>query len=187
MPFALRVWIEFVLIHVLESWVLPLALAWGRVKDVPRVTGGGSTETYMTRVHLIHTRWFAVFLHRFWLSDEEGPHCHPWWWFSMILTGSYREHLLGQEPILRRAGSCAFRPSRVFHRVEVPADAATRPVWTLFIRGKHRRFWGFLPASVFEEWQLGEGQQKHPGVEKFPRVPASAFPARYEDLKRRDF
>lgn len=162
------------MLQLLERWIMPWAVSLGRYKDLPR-----RGETYMTRLHGLSTNVLGAFLHRFWKSDPEGLHCHPWrWWISIVLTGGYWEILYGEAPRWRGPGSIVFRQGRVFHRVILPEGG--KPTWTLFLRGRRVRFWGTLPESTRFQWVLGPEQLNHPGVETYHPM----FPPQEVDYDR---
>ena len=63
----------------------------GSHRDITR-KHKGSDELYLVRYHLFRCRWLNIYLHNFFLSDEEEPHDHPWNSISILLRGGYIEH-----------------------------------------------------------------------------------------------
>lgn len=134
-------------------------------QEILRGLDGG---LYLRRWYLVRrskAKWFPfnAYLHQFMQSDDERAlHDHPWWNCSILLRGSYVEHLPGGKWKLRKAGSIVFRGAEKAHRVELltesvataGADPVTReiPVWTLFLTGKHVRQWGFLCPKGWLHW-----------------------------------
>ncbi len=109
---------------------------WLTKRDIYR----GPGELYLTRYVLLQCRFFGIYLHKFWVSDYNVPHDHPWNFFSFLLTKGYREHLPDGTSIWRGVFSLKFRTANEFHWVEL----SNGPAWTVFIRGRARRRWGFL-------------------------------------------
>lgn len=118
---------------------------------------GGEDSPYLRR-------WFVLprgdgpscYLHHFLRSDDDRAlHDHPWPSISIILEGSYLEHVQGQaEPILREPGDVSFRAPEEAHRVELLADGAgEKPVWTLFLVGPRVREWGFHCPQGWKHWR----------------------------------
>lgn len=125
-------------------------LEWFAAKLPRKVIGEDCPDKgpLMIRYYLIQTRWFGVYLHKFLRSDERVMHDHPWWFWSLVLSGWYAEHLpptmLGTtdwaamhgqtrrdytqphaEPgreVHRLPGSLAYRPAKWVHRVELPCS-----------------------------------------------------------------
>jgi hypothetical protein len=93
---------------------------------------------------------FNVLIHQFIQSDDPVLHTHPWWYFTLILKGGYWEHLPGDKKVWRGPGSIRFGRN-VTHWVEIPESGKT---WTLFIRGKTSRDWGFI--NEFGQWEYWE-------------------------------
>lgn len=91
---------------------------------------------------------FNVLIHQFMQSDDPVLHTHPWWYFTLILKGGYWEHLPGDVKKWRGPGSIRFGKN-VTHWVQIPEAGKT---WTLFIRGKTVRQWGFI--NEFGVWEL---------------------------------
>ena len=95
-------------------------------------------------------RFLNVYIHNFLRSDEERAlHNHPWLWnISLIIRGSYIEHMPGGESKLRKSFRPVFRLGHTPHRVQLlPASdgkSGVRAVWTLFIIGPKVRDWGFF-------------------------------------------
>jgi hypothetical protein len=92
---------------------------------------------------------FNVFIHQFMSSDEPILHDHPWWFFTIILKGGYWEHLRDGSRVWRRPGSFRFNRG-TFHWIEIPESGKT---WSLFIRGRKTREWGFLENNVWVHWK----------------------------------
>jgi hypothetical protein len=118
---------------------------------------GGADNPYLRRWWVIpRNRWFNVYLHHFLRSDDDRAlHDHPWRNLSVLLTGSYREHMPGGVVKLRKPWRpWAFwrlpvRAATAAHRVEL-IDGA--PVWTLFLTGPRVRDWGFHCPRGWIPW-----------------------------------
>lgn len=112
---------------------------------------------YLDRWHLLRrNNWLNVYLHRFNGSDPSDPHDHEYINLSIILAGSYTEHLYREDKWkgsrLREAGDIVLRLPSSPHRLEVGGEI----VWTLFICGPRVRRWGFwtpegwMPQTVYK-------------------------------------
>jgi len=116
---------------------------------------GEENNPYLARWFVIpRNRWFNIYLHHFHRSDDDRAlHDHPWSNMSILLRGSYIEHLPGGDKILRRPTWKFWRwPKRGAewaHRVEL-IDG--RKVWTLFITGRKVRTWGFHCPRGWIPW-----------------------------------
>jgi hypothetical protein len=91
---------------------------------------------------------FNVFIHQFMQSDRPVLHDHPWWFFSIILKGGYWEHLEDGSRKWRGPGSMRFNGGS-YHWIEIEEPGKT---WTLFIRGRTIRDWGFLHEGQWMYW-----------------------------------
>lgn len=103
-------------------------------------------------------RWFIlprndlrnVYLHRFLRSDEDRAlHDHPWDNTSLILDGTYVEHMSGDVRAQRCPGQVYSRLAAVAHRVEL----FDGPVITLFFTGPVIREWGFHCPQGWRHWR----------------------------------
>lgn len=171
--------------RLIETWTFRLFgtrafAAWldwmerrGSVRFIMRQEQG-SPERYLDRYYLLRAGRLAVYLHRFWASDQEGVHCHPWANLSLVLTGGYFE--VGHDGISRwrRPGAVRFRQAEVLHRV-VAAPGTEGRIWTLFFHGRRVRKWGFMRAARWERALDADRPPRLRGV-LFPRVVA-AIPA----------
>src|SRR5699024_2961405 len=101
-----------------------------------------------------------TYLHRFLRSDDDRAlHDHPWPWATLILDGTYIEHLPADpsdpagptRAFARHAGEIVIRrdASRP-HRVEL-IDG--QPVTTLFFTGGKCREWGFWCKQGWRHWR----------------------------------
>ena len=99
---------------------------------------------YLTRYYMLGhrtSRW-AVMLHRFHRSDmDRDLHDHPWAYWSLILTGGYWEVTPDGAFHWYRPGRLLRRNATWRHRVALYSPAG--PVWTLVLRFKYERTWGF--------------------------------------------
>lgn len=103
--------------------------------------------TLLVRYFLLHTKPFSVFLHHLMRSDEDRAlHDHPWSFITILLSGGYWEHTT-TERIWRRRFSVLYRPAEWQHRLELE-----RPVWTLVIKFRSRREWGFIMPTGWQRW-----------------------------------
>lgn len=102
-------------------------------------------KLHFRRWSLLGTRWFDVYLHCIYRSDEDNdPHDHPWNFASLILKGGYVERLWGskgwEEDIVRGPGSFAYRTTAMFHKITLLGG----PTWTLVVSGKRTHEpWGY--------------------------------------------
>ncbi len=102
----------------------------------------------MIRYRLLHTRWFGLYLHHFLRSDnDKHVHDHPWAFATFLLSGGYREHT-PSGIFWRRRFSVLFRPAEWKHWIEVQ-----QPVWTIVLRLRRVREWGFWTERGWIDWQ----------------------------------
>jgi hypothetical protein len=116
-------------------------------------------EPYLIRYRIVQTPWLGLYLHHILRSDDDRAlHDHPWPFLSFILRGGYWEHT----PIGRAwypPLSILWRCPEQLHRLELPE---TKTAWTLVVRGRRRRAWGFHDNG---QWRpAGEylGEQRAP-------------------------
>ncbi len=113
-------------------------------------------ETYLLRLHLLKTPWFAVMLH--WIKGPDphpDPHDHPVSFISLTLRGRYVERfyrLIGDSVAQTGERSRRFRLTRAeqIHRI-VSVDPGTL---TLVLSGPVVRWWGYYTAEVWVDWKL---------------------------------
>ena len=133
----------------------------GKRRMIPRVEiqpDGSTLELpYLERWYIVRTKRFGLYIHRFWASDEDGVHDHPWNNFSWVLSGGYWEHLPDGQRLWRAPGYKKMRSAEEFHRLEIPENGAGS-TWTLFGRFKRRRKWGFWDKDgwVAAKKQMGD-------------------------------
>lgn len=108
----------------------------------------GKWINYLKRHYLIRIKLIGAFLHQFWSSDEDGVHDHPWDNITIILRGGFYEELADGQILWRPPGFFCFRKAEQFHRIILKPGTEGK-VWTLFIRFRRRRQWGFL---LNKEW-----------------------------------
>ncbi len=126
---------------------------FGRRCDVTLKKVDGSL--YLERWWLIpRNRYgFNIYLHKFYSSDEDRAlHDHPWWNISILLSGSYLEHMPknvnkwvnenDRETIIKKRYPFipVYRNSNSIHKIELINN---KPIWTIFITGPVVRQWGF--------------------------------------------
>jgi len=119
---------------------------------------------YLKRYYIIpNNKYFNVYIHKFYSSDfDKHLHDHPWWNISILLTGSYLEHVpkdynkwikneSREEIVLKRYPFIPiWRSAYYIHKIELVNN---EPIWTLFITGPVIRNWGFFcPTS----WRANE-------------------------------
>lgn len=115
-------------------------------------------EPYLERFYILSTPWLGVYIHRFWASDPDGLHDHPWASISYVLKGGYMERIAGRLDIPERtAGSLYFRSAEESHRIALRDGDEPGSCWTLFIRFRRKRLWGFYRGA---DWIAAEKQTR---------------------------
>jgi hypothetical protein len=111
---------------------------------------------YLRRFRILVTPWFRLYLHVFYLSDDDpDPHGHPWPFVTFVMRGGYRDEtwwvtdggmrgVYSRSPVLR-AGSIAVRGVDHIHRVRL-LDPGRR-TWTLVVTGRRQREWFFYTEN----------------------------------------
>lgn len=107
----------------------------------------------------IETPFGSIRLHH-WLGpdDDRAFHDHPWWFWTIVLSGGYTDVNPDGEDHLSR-GVFRYRPALHRHTV-VPDEGGA---WTVIITGRKTRDWGFWVDGKFRKankWFLTFGH--HP-------------------------
>jgi hypothetical protein len=109
---------------------------------------GQAKGPLLTRYFLWHGHRLGIFLHHLHASDEDRAlHDHPWSFLTCLLSGGYFEWTPAGRS-WRRRFSILYRPAEWQHRLEL-----VRPVWTLVVRFRRRRPWGFITPTGWQEWR----------------------------------
>lgn len=123
---------------------------------------GDAQSAYLTRWELISCRFGAIYLHRFERSDDRSSlHDHPWNFITIPLKFGYNDcqYNGGRDKqgnltfirTLMKPFHVYYRPATHVHFVELHRDAngSERKAWTLVIRFKYIRWWGFWKNGIF--------------------------------------
>lgn len=113
---------------------------------------------YLERYFIYRGKKLSIYLHRFWASDPDTVHDHPWSSLSWIIKGGYREHFADGTYIDRKTGEKTLRDATTFHRVDLN-KACPGSVWTLFFTWKRKRDWGFLTKNG---WVAAKDYEEQP-------------------------
>jgi hypothetical protein len=143
--------------------------------DCPERTTG---RPLMTRYALLRRKAFAIFLHHFHRSDLGEFHDHPWNFITFLFHRGYWEVIplcqfvlplwaawsyAGDDehgrPIAVRVWrprfSILYRPATYQHYIELEScicHGRPNPTWTLVLRFKERRQWGFILKGRWVQW-----------------------------------
>ena len=114
-------------------------------------------DPYLDRLRLFSCPWFGVYLHHIHRPDADpDPHDHPWWFASIILSGSYEEDVWPNKRY-RRNWHTRFRGRFSIRKVSRNESHTIRSidglVWTLVITGPRRGSWGFYTPDGFVSWR----------------------------------
>lgn len=102
----------------------------------------------LIRYYVLSTPLVAVFVHHLMRSDNDRDwHDHPWSFVTVLLSSGYREHT-PRGTFWRRRFSILYRPATWLHWLELE-----RPTWTLVIRFRRVREWGFVTPRGWVHWR----------------------------------
>lgn len=130
-----------------------------RLFGIPEeINGRFRCPTYLWRWHIISTRWFKAYLHKFTGSDwSRDLHDHPKRFISIGLRGSYLEET-PQGFTRYDAPWIRTFPATHKHRLSTPWGNC----WTLVIVLRTVREWGFWHEGEFIEWRdYVDGEHAH--------------------------
>jgi hypothetical protein len=132
-----------------------------------------SNEPLLERyyVFLKDRTWFPfnIFVHKFFKSDPDDVHDHPWPYATLILKGGYYEWIpqfdkqgnkFSEIAVWRGPGSFRVCGANSYHRIELDPSVEC---WTLFMPGPQKREWGFLVNNKWvhnEEYLTQMAKQK---------------------------
>ena len=103
----------------------PVAACWLHLllQRRPHQVVGPTHAPYLMRCFVLpDIRFVNVYVHKFTASDDPGKtaHDHPWFFLSLVISGSYIEHTAGG-PRARRRASVALRLASFRHRIGYPS------------------------------------------------------------------
>lgn len=111
----------------------------------------------LVRYYLLNTEWLGIYIHHLLRSDHERAlHDHPWPCLILLVVGGYFEHHPAMDCSCHRERiswhyipqwNLRYMPSKWQHRLEM-----TAPVWSLVLRFRKRRHWGFWTTEGFVPW-----------------------------------
>lgn len=139
----------------------------------PDCPAGKSAMPLFTRWMIFRRAPIAVFAHFFHRSDIDEHHDHPWSFITFLLHRGYWEHVpngyfwslmpywrsiftkyefTGNDiRIWRPRFSILYRPATFRHYIEID-----KPTWTIVIRFRRCRDWGFWVKGQFIQWKQME-------------------------------
>lgn len=122
---------------------------------------GDAQSPYLTRWELFTCKYFAIYIHRFERSDDRSSlHDHPWNFITIPFRYGYNDCTyngavdMHGEPTfskqLMKPFTIHYRPAKHIHFVELlHLDSVELKAWTLVIRFKYIRYWGFWHKGLF--------------------------------------
>lgn len=114
-----------------------------KTRRPPNFVVGDEGDPYLKRWYVLpRNPLFNIYLHHFLRSDDDRAlHDHRYQNLSVLIYGSYVEHLEGGARQTLKAGDFRVRWSgKIAHRIELKET----PCWTLFVTGPCYRDWGFI-------------------------------------------
>lgn len=141
----------------MKDWLKTLFAYWqlwmmerGSYRMIERHLATGGTEEYLERFYLLKIFGRSLYLHRFWRSDLDGLHDHPWPWARIVLTGGYYEEGFDGKHTWCGPGHFVYRDAQTLHRVKLCESRAPGATWTLFAHGRRCRDWGFVDNEPWD-------------------------------------
>lgn len=140
-------------------------------------------EPYLTRLRILQTPGFGVYLHKIYREDfDKFPHDHPWTFWSFILRGGYCESIYkrktdlilladgGRYTYRGEIGNLVERKQFSLHKHDLNTAHRITTVktntWTLVFVGKrNQEGWGFWTDTGWIHWKDYLAAQSHPQAE----------------------
>lgn len=123
-----------------------------------RVIEGSDGSPYLTRKTLLDMgRFGRLAIHTIHRADQGVElHDHPWWFWSLVISGWYIEELGGcRKTVVRDWMSLAFRQAAIPHRIDkVSPEPCKTLLWIGPEDGTHR--WGFYTGWLSWRSHLNE-------------------------------
>lgn len=133
--------------------------------DVFRVPDYDTEGDYLTRIRIVQTPVFGIYLHRFDGPDPRPTlHDHPWAFTSIVLRGGYVERRLDPHTMkVEENAVVRFYNRKHPHNAHAIIRLLRVPTWTLFLVGRRQRTWGYWeplsdlePGTAGDEWVFTE-------------------------------
>ena len=134
------------------------------------------SQTYLSRLRIVQTPWFALYLHRMDGPDSRPTlHDHPWNIVSVVLRGGYVERRLNPKDMTvnerRRVRWVNVMRTHDAHAITTLLRV---PTWTLLFVGPRVRTWGYLePASGYRIGWTWTEFNKHRHAHEFDKAMAA--------------
>ena len=124
---------------------------WGLVKRIAIPNPDGSP--YLIRWVLWVPFGLKIYLHKILAGDADRDyHDHPWNFVSLLVWGRYVEETPGGNRSLRSWVN--WHRATDAHRVALfTRHGKARPVYTIILRGKRTREWGFRTPEGWIPWK----------------------------------
>lgn len=124
---------------------------------------GDQNSKYLTRWEFVSGKYFGIYIHKFHRSDDNSSlHDHPWNFITIPLKHGYNDCVFdggsdenGKPTFLRtrmKPFHAYYRKATHIHFVELLQDMflpVDKQAWTLVIRFKYIKWWGFWKKGVF--------------------------------------
>lgn len=122
----------------------------------PDLIIGPPDNPYIYRWHLLRFCGWQLALHKMMRDDDDRAlHDHRAWNISFVLRGGYLEWFSHRGAptncVWRPPGSVIFRRAATPHRLTVGHE--TGPSWSIWLRGKPSREWGFWCPKGWRHWR----------------------------------
>lgn len=118
-------------------------------------------DVYMRRWTIVRLFGLKLMLHKMERPDADRClHDHPWWFISLVLRRGYMEEVMTDGGTTdfnwNWPGKLLFRGMMHTHRV---SNLPNGPCWTLVLRGRRRREWGFHTIHGWMPWRMFDDER----------------------------
>lgn len=115
---------------------------------------GDYSSPYLTRREFFSSDKFAIYIHKFHRSDDNSSlHDHPWNFITIPLWRGYNDCTYSGRDDFNKKRCYPFIPvyrkANHIHYVELIDN---KIAWTLVIRFKYIRWWGFWRKGIFTQF-----------------------------------